>query len=176
MDIKFFWEGICAKGDMPCEVAPFGKSSFEIVYGGEQADLKSKDELRRAKWNAIKEFFNLDDDDDTFNLFKQASTGLELQRITQLNSSSLFAFLFFHSVAKNGLKIKGKGFEHTGKFTHVTFEVNNTIKVTHRPVSHIDVVLSNEKAALLLECKFSEYLEHYSPAPAKASRRAYEKF
>lgn len=179
MDIQFFWKDIIAKCEkLGKKIVPAGKTStsYKIYCDRGQEDLKQKDELRKAKWNATKKFFDLDDDDDTFSLFKQAATGLELQRITQLNSSSLFAFLFFHSVAKNGVKIKGKGFEHTGKFTHVTFEVNNTIQVTNRPISHIDVVLSNEKIALLLECKFSEYLEHYSRSSEKVSMEAYGAF
>lgn len=127
------------------------------------------------KWNAIKNFFGLNE--DAHKLFNQAATGLELRRITQLNSSSLFAFLFFHSVSEdNGVKIKG--FEGE-LFTNVAFEVNNKIDEKtlsmeylkgRKPVSHIDVVLYNEKSAILLECKFSEYLEHYSCAPAKVAR------
>ena len=150
------------------DIVKAGKFSREIDYG----------ELQ-VKWDAIKAFFKLNA--DAYELFKQAATGLELKRITQLNSSSLFAFLFFHTVSKNN-RVKITGFED--EFTNVMFEVSNTICENtltdeyegRRPDSHIDVVLYNENTALLLECKFSEYLEHYSSAPAKAARRAYEKF
>lgn len=157
------------------DIVKAGKFSREIDYR----------ELQ-IKWDAIKAFFKLNA--EAYELFKQAATGLELKRITQLNSSSLFAFLFFHTVSKNN-RVKITGFED--EFTNVAFEVSNTICENtlmigedalikeykgRRPDSHIDVVLYNDNTALLLECKFSEYLEHYSPAPAKASRRAYEKF
>jgi len=117
-------------------------------------------------------------------LFEQAATGLERRRITQLNSSSLFAFLFFHTVSKdNRVRVKINGYED--EFINVAFEVGNTIDdktlpngygTKYRPVSHIDVVLSNQDSVLLLECKFSEYLEHYSRSPAKASKKAYSAF
>lgn len=177
MEIDFFWDYIIHR-ENPGKIIPVGKkgTSYEIYY-----DRTKKDNLR-VKWNAIKNFFCLEGDDATlFKLFQQAATGLERGRITQLNSSSLFAFLYFHSVAEHAVSIKG--FDQP--FTHVTFEVGNTIDdktlpngygTKYRPVSHIDVVLSNQDSALLLECKFSEYLEHYSSLPANASKKAYSAF
>ena len=193
MNMQFFSKYIDEykkKNDKIGKIVKVGKSSRGIAYNRKHVDLMPKDKQLRARWNAIKKFFGLEDDDDTFMLFKQAATGLERRRITQLNSSSLFAFLFFHTVSKNNrVKVNINGFED--EFTNVAFEVSNTICENtlmigedalikeykgRRPDSHIDVVLYNDNTALLLECKFSEYLEHYSPAPAKASRRAYEKF
>ena len=174
MDMQFFSKYIDEykknNKDKIGKIVKVGKSSRGIDYG---------EALQKWKWNAIKNFFGLNE--DAYKLFKQAATGLELGRITQLNSSSLFAFLFFHTVSKdNRVRVKMEGFED--EFTNVAFEVRNTIGTNTltngykgRSHSHIDVALYNENTALLLECKFSEYLEHYSPAPAKASRRAYEK-
>ena len=79
MDIKFFWEGIIAKCEkLGKKIVPVGKTSYEIYYDREQEDLKQKSERRKAKWDAINKFFGLEDDDDVFNLFTQAATGLEL--------------------------------------------------------------------------------------------------
>ncbi|MBR3821692.1 MAG: hypothetical protein IKJ37_08740 [Kiritimatiellae bacterium] len=151
------------------KIVKVGKSSRGIDYS--EALLK---------WNAIKNFFGLNE--SAQKLFDQAATGLELGRITQLNSSSLFAFLFFHSVSKgNGVKIDGFGDE---LFTNVAFEVSNKIDEAtlpkiyegRKPVSHIDVVLYNEMKVILLECKFSEYLEHYSCSPAKVASSVYGDF
>ena len=143
------------------KIVKVGKSSRGIDYS--EALLK---------WDAIKNFFGLNE--SAHKLFDQAATGLELGRITQLNSSSLFAFLFFHSVSKgNGVKIDGFGDE---LFTNVAFEVSNKMDEGRNPVSHIDVVLYNEMKVILLECKFSEYLEHYSCSPANASKKAYSAF
>ncbi len=159
------------------KIVKVGKSSRGIDYA-----LVPKDKQLKAKWNAINKFFGLEDDNHTFELFKQAASGLERRRITQLNSSSLFAFLFFHTVSKDN-KVKINGFED--EFTNVAFEVSNTIDentlperygTKHRPVSHIDVVLSNERTILFLECKFSEYLEHYSSSEIVVSQRAYHTF
>ena len=133
------------------KIVKVGKSSRGIDYSE-----------ALSKWNAIKNFFGLNESAE--KLFDQVATGLELGRITQLNSSSLFAFLFFHSVSKgNGVKIDGFGDE---LFTNVAFEVSNKIDEAtlpkiyegRKPVSHIDVVLYNEMKVILLECKFSEYL------------------
>ena len=143
------------------KIVKVGKSSRGIDYSE-----------ALSKWNAIKNFFGLNESAE--KLFDQVATGLELGRITQLNSSSLFAFLFFHSVSKgNGVKIDGFGDE---LFTNVAFEVSNKMDEGRNPVSHIDVVLYNEMKVILLECKFSEYLEHYSCSPAKVSSSVYGDF
>ena len=63
------------------KIVKVGKSSRGIDYSE-----------ALSKWNAIKNFFGLNESAE--KLFDQVATGLELGRITQLNSSSLFAFLF----------------------------------------------------------------------------------
>ena len=74
------------------KIVKVGKSSRGIDYS--EALLK---------WNAIKNFFGLNE--SAQKLFDQAATGLELGRITQLNSSSLFAFLFFPPVTFSSLGV-----------------------------------------------------------------------
>ena len=184
MNIQFFSKYIDDYKNKIGKIVKVGKSSRGIDYDHERSYLMPKDKQLKAKWNAINKFFGLDDSDNTFGLFKQAATGLERQRITQLNSSSLFAFLFFHTVSRDN-KVKVKINDHEDEFTNVAFEVSNTIDentlpeeygTKHRPVSHIDVVLSNERTILFLECKFSEYLEHYSSSDIDVSQRAYHTF
>lgn len=87
--------------------------------------------------------------------FEQAvcGSGNEWSEITQLNSSSLLAFLCFHKVDA-GFKIT---IPNIGTFDHVYFEVKSTLEIPHSK-SNMDVVLTNNETVLFLESKFTEYL------------------
>ncbi len=82
--------------------------------------------------------------------------GNEWMEINQLNSSALLCFLCFNGVAANGITVCHQ------KYNAVRFEVKSDLEPCgrSRPRSNMDVVLLNteEKKALFLESKFTEYL------------------
>ena len=110
------------------------------------------------QYNSIRNAFALNDTPTQFEAFNHAvgGSGNEWLEITQLNSSTLLAFLCFSGVTKSN-PITIQGFK---PFTHAFFEVKSPLKPSGRshPVSNMDIVLTNSSQVLFLESKFTEYL------------------
>ncbi len=94
------------------------------------------------------------------------ASGNEYKEIMKLHSSSLCALLMFSSVSDDNplmLELNVRGVKANFKFTKVLFEYENKVINPNHP-SSVDVVLvgenliTNKKAILFLESKFSEYL------------------
>lgn len=116
------------------------------------------DEVVDAQYQRIREAFKLTDSDQMRVMFHKAvcGGGNEWVEINQLNSSALLCFLCFSGVATNGISIENQ------RYNAVRFEVKSDLEPFGRirPISNMDVVLLNteEKKALFLESKFTEYL------------------
>lgn len=93
-------------------------------------------------------------------LFKEAASAFEKDRIYRLHSSSLAALLLFQHVTKEHpihIKLNNEWI----CFTECCFEQKNQISLDKNNKSNVDLMLLDEenKTILFLESKFSEYLE-----------------
>ncbi len=107
--------------------------------------------IKKEILELFKKIFNLEDDKEFDKHFDIVVTGQgkEINKISNLRSSSLCSLLNFYKVSEDNPII----IDDT-KYTKVSFEVKNP--VINSP-SSIDLVLESEDKVLYLESKFSEY-------------------
>lgn len=117
-----------------------------------------RDNIVDEQYQRICNAFGLTKSKQLREMFRDVTCGRgnEWVEINQLNSSALLCFLCFNGVAVNGISIDNQ------RYNAVRFEVKSNLEPCgrSRPISNMDVVLLNteEKKALFLESKFTEYL------------------
>lgn len=117
-----------------------------------------RDNIVDEQYQRICNAFGLTKSKQLREMFRDVTCGggNEWVEINQLNSSALLCFLCFNGVAVNGISIENQ------RYNAVRFEVKSNLEPCgrSRPISNMDVVLLNteEKKALFLESKFTEYL------------------
>lgn len=118
----------------------------------------SKEALIEHQFDSIAVTFGLEKSEEHIRaLFRSAvsGSGNEWLEISQLNSSSLLAFLCFHRISpERPIRIEG-----VGVFDRVYFEIKSPLPAEgrSRPKSNMDIVLVSAETALFLESKFTEY-------------------
>lgn len=150
-------EWVCSRGNSFGPVRWRGRESTRAFCIGGAVESGCPEKAIPGVWRKVRRFFDLSDDART--LFEQAvrGDGREWLRINWLNSSSLLAFLCFHTVsAQKPLHLTVCGREEV--FTEVRFEFPNEITTAEGKPSNVDVVLLGKDVVLFLESKFSEYL------------------
>ncbi len=157
MGANELWNAFCSNHCLNAFGAMCGKTWFvksSKYLGGLPL---SKDELINHQFYAIAETFKIEKSDRVKALFRSAvsGSGNEWLEISQLNSSSLLAFLCFHRIShERPIRIEG-----VGVFDRVYFEIKSPLPIEGRskPKSNMDIVLVSDDTALFLESKFTEY-------------------
>lgn len=117
-----------------------------------------RDYIVDEQYQWICKAFGLIESEQLRKMFRDVTCGggKEWKEINQLNSSALLSFLCFHAVGIGGRTIKIDG----TAYNKVEFEFKSPLRGSSSP-SWMDVVLLNEndKKALFLESKFTEYIK-----------------
>lgn len=152
----------------------------QIINNSEIPNINKYPKEERELKKLLSEQFNIDfSNSDIENKFQAAiyGEGTEIKKmIIQKNnsyylnleeSSSLCSFLSFLQI-DNTLKIKGKN-TSVLNFNNSLFEIKNIVIYDRIGLSSMDVVLTGNRIALFLECKYKEYLKNSNKSSRSVS-------